>query len=62
LHGTPFAGQALQDWEEVLASPFSPIPLLEEALAETWTELPCDAEGIARLFEATVKRLESKHL
>lgn len=60
LHGTPFAGQALQDWEDVLASPFSPIPLLEEAMAGKWTELPGDAKGITRLFEAAVEKLESR--
>jgi DNA polymerase III delta prime subunit len=57
LHGTPFAEQALQEWEEVLASPFSPIPLLEEALSREWDELPADAKGIARLFEAAVAKI-----
>jgi hypothetical protein len=60
LQGTPFAEQALQEWEEVLASPFSPIPLLEEALSREWDELPADAEGIARLFEAAVKKAEKR--
>ncbi|HBL27319.1 MAG TPA: hypothetical protein DD490_10845, partial [Acidobacteria bacterium] len=47
LQGAPFADQAREEWVEVLASPFSPIPSMEEALSCEWENLPTDAEGIA---------------
>jgi hypothetical protein len=60
LKGTPFTEQALEEWEEVLASPFSPIPLLEDALSREWEELPSDPEGIAKLFEKALSDLEKR--
>lgn len=58
LRGTDAYEQAIQEWRDVLASPLSPVPLLEEALSREWEELPSDPEGIGRLFERALARLE----
>jgi hypothetical protein len=46
LKGDPFYQTAIQEWEQVLASPLSPVLLLEEALGGDWEELPANPENI----------------
>jgi hypothetical protein len=60
LAGTPFHRQAIEEWEQVLDSPLSPIPLLEDALSREWNELPTDSETIVALFKRAVAELERK--
>ena len=60
LAGTPLAELALLEWEEVRASSFSPLPLLEGALSREWDELPADPDGIAKLFDKALKTLEKR--
>ena len=48
LKGDPFHSTAIQEWEQVLASPLSPVLLLEEALGGDWEELPASTENIVK--------------
>lgn len=61
LHGAPLADKARQEWEDVLASSFSPFPALENLPSRVWKELPTDPEGIADLFETALARLEKQY-
>src|SRR5262249_54070574 len=45
LQETDAYEQAIQEWKDVLASPLSPVPILEDALSRDWEELPADPEG-----------------
>ena len=39
------------DWQELLGCPWSPVPLLDDLLAdESWTEVDVSAEAIVRSF------------
>lgn len=58
LRGTTYFQQAIEEWRQVLASPFSPVPLLEDALSRPWEELPATAEGILDFYRQTRDRLE----
>jgi hypothetical protein len=58
LQGTPYFQQAIEEWKQVLASPFSPVPLLEDALSRPWDELPATPEGIFDLYRQTRDKLE----
>ncbi len=57
LQGTDAYKQAVQEWQDVLASPLSPVPLLEDTLSREWEELPSDPEEIGRLFDQALDRL-----
>lgn len=58
LAGTPFHQQALEEWRQVLDSPLSPLPFLNEALKSNWREIPINPQQIIKLLDKVVTELE----
>jgi hypothetical protein len=58
LVGTPFFPAAIEEWQQSLASPFSPLALMDDALSRPWDELPASTEGIVELYRQVRGKLE----